>query len=156
MNVLLSTTILGEPVGQGRPRAVRMGAFVRVHNAPKSAQWQAIAAAQMAEEWGGKPPIDEPVRLVAEVICRRPASVPKRYGRGRQWCTRKPDLDNVIKSLLDAIVQAGCLRDDASVVQVRAAQYIAADGETPCVSAYLQRADPCDVIPWPEKTKRTA
>ena len=58
-------------------------------------------------------PIDSPVRIEGEFVMRRP----KRMRKGDidiPHCN-KPDLDNLIKSTQDAIVDAGILRDDCIV-----------------------------------------
>lgn len=155
MNVLLDTTILGEPVGQGRPRAVRMGALgVRMHPPKKSSEWQALAAQQFVNVWGSREMRDAPVRLVVEAVGPRPKSVLKRLGAGRLWGETKPDLDNVVKAVADALVQACVLRDDTLVAQIHAAKYVAAHGEGPRVRVTLVGLEPIEVIPWPQK--RTA
>lgn len=149
MEPILDVTILGEPMGQGRPRAVRMGNLgVRMHAAPKSAEWQALAAQQFAASWK-RPAHAGPVRLSVMAVGRRPKSVTKRVGTGRYWCERKPDLDNVIKAVGDALVAAGVLVDDTLVAQISARKMVAAHGEGPCVCVRLFALPPIDLVPWP-------
>lgn len=122
-------TILGPPIGEGRPRAVRMGGFVRVHAAPKSAEWRALAAQQMAAERVGEC-IVEPVRVTMVAIMPRPASIPKKAGAARLWRATKPDIDNIAKAVFDALVTAGVLKDDCQVVSCDLQKPTAAVGET--------------------------
>lgn len=120
------SVILGEPVGEGRPRAVRMGPRVRVHAAPKSAVWRAVAALQMAAEWGDKPPWASMCGVTVTAYMPRPKSRPKDVSK-EAWkfgCAvsraQKPDIDNIAKAALDAIVQAGIIADDTQVVRLLA------------------------------------
>lgn len=122
-------TILGEPVGEGRGRAVRRGAHVRVHAAPKSAQWRALAAQQMASEHDAEP-IGGCVHVEIEAVMRRP-KLPKKAGTGRLIRPVKPDVDNIAKAALDAVVQAGVLNDDCQVVRLVVLRVTAAVDEVP-------------------------
>lgn len=130
-------TILGPPIGEGRPRAVRMGPMVRMHAAPKSAEWRAVAAQQMAAERIGEV-ITEPVRVILTAVMPRPASIPKRAGPGRLWRATKPDIDNIAKAVLDALVTAGIIGDDRQVVHLSATKPTAASDETPRVIVCVQ------------------
>jgi len=122
--VIFEAIILGEPVGEGRPRAVRMGPRVRVHAAPKSAMWRAVAAQQMAAEWGERPAYRECCSVTITAYMPRPQSRPKDVDK-EAWKSgvahfrrQKPDVDNIAKAVLDAIVQAGILEDDTQVVDL--------------------------------------
>lgn len=124
--------ILGPPIGEGRPRAVRMGPLgVRMHAAPKSAEWRALAAKQMASEHKGQVPIDVPLAVTIEAVMPRPKSIPKRAGTGRVYRACKPDVDNVAKACLDALVQGGVISDDRQVVSLVVRKVTSAVGETP-------------------------
>lgn len=157
---LLTTTILGEPVGQGRPRAVRMGGFVRVHAAPKSASWEAIAAQQIRAAWLGeredRPHHNEPVHVRIAAYRSRPKSLRKSDGMGVLWSTSKPDVDNIVKSVCDALVKAGVLRDDVLVVSLAARSFIAAEGQPARVEVEMREAPMLEVVPWPKKTRTRA
>lgn len=151
--MLLSITILGEPIGQGRPRAVRKGKHVRVHSAPKSAQWEALAADRMRDAWTAADPdrkaYDGPVSLHVTAYGPRPKSMLKRLGTGAQWRTTKPDLDNIVKSVSDALVKAGVLRDDVLVARITAESYVCPEGEPPCTFVCVGALAPKTVVPHP-------
>lgn len=122
--MIFHSVILGEPVGEGRPRAVRMGSRVRVHAAPKSAMWRAAAAQQMATEWGDRPPWSAMCGVSVTAYMPRPKSRPKDVTKEAWMCRnavsrrQKPDVDNIAKAVLDAIVQAGIIADDTQVVRL--------------------------------------
>ena len=122
--MIFETVILGEPVGEGRPRAVRMRRGVRVHAAPKSAQWRALAAQQMAAEWGERLPYRDCCEVFIVAFMPRPQTRPKDVSK-EAWKgsavvlrRQKPDVDNIAKAVLDAIVQAGIIVDDTQVVDL--------------------------------------
>jgi len=56
---------------------------------------------------------------------------------------QKPDVDNIAKALLDAIVQAGILADDTQVTDLHIMRRMCARGDldgharTPCVEVYI-------------------
>ena len=82
--------------------------------------------------------------------------MPKKLGSGRLWRTRKPDVDNVCKSVLDALVTAGVLRDDVIVAELVARSLVASDGEAPHVRVVLEELEPLELVPWPAKVRAPA
>tara|TARA_R110000803_G_scaffold16114_7_gene44278 strand:- start:8447 stop:8785 length:339 start_codon:yes stop_codon:yes gene_type:complete len=61
-------------------------------------------------------PINSPVQISGEFVLRRPKRM-KKHEVDVPHCN-KPDTDNLIKSTLDALVDAGVLRDDCIVWSV--------------------------------------
>ena len=118
--MIRSFTILGEPIGEGRPRTVRRGAHVRIHASPKSAEWRALAAQQMAAEYASTP-YDGIVRVEIEAVTRRP-KLPMKAGAER-LC--------IAKACLDALVQGGVLADGRQVVRLVIERVTAAVDEAP-------------------------
>ena len=62
-------------------------------------------------------------------------------GAGRLWHTKKPDADNVAKITLDALVRAGVLEDDCTVVYQSVRKVIRAVDERPGVYIELSQVD---------------
>lgn len=58
-------------------------------------------------------------------------------GADRLWHTKKPDADNVAKIVLDALVRAGVIEDDAGIVYQTARKVIRAVDERPGVHIEL-------------------
>jgi crossover junction endodeoxyribonuclease RusA len=74
-----------------------------------------------------------PLSLVIVAVFRRPKRIPKRTP-GRLWHDKRPDLDNVLKAVLDAGTNAGLWLDDAQVVELLVRSVYAAAGEEPHVT----------------------
>ena len=87
--------IKGPPVAQGRPRFARIGAGVRTYDPAKSSDWKKDIAWQAKEQ--GARMMEGPLRMELIFYLPRPKSLPKKV----QYHTKKPDLDNFLKSLLD-------------------------------------------------------
>lgn len=77
------------------------------------------AAAKEADRREG--PFEGPVLVGVTFRLPMPRSRPKWHQRlGTTPCKVKPDLDKLVRSLLDGLVQGGLLRDDAQVCELRA------------------------------------
>ena len=90
------------------------------------------------------------MRAPSEDLCRAEIvavfSRPKRLLRKkdseeRMWHGSKPDIDNVVKSVLDSLVMAGVLRDDVQVVELMARSVYASKSEGPGVEVRLSSID---------------
>lgn len=78
-------------------------------------EWKARVIAKLGA--APKPTHDGPVLLDIEYSMPRPKSLPKRIPDGA-FCWRKPDIDNMEKLIMDALVKAGWFTDDGRVVAV--------------------------------------
>lgn len=119
----------GIPAPQGSKRHVGNGVMVessaKVKPWREAVKWATIEAAF-------EPFHDGPVRVLLEFFLPRPQG---HYGTGRNACEvkasaptrphRKPDLDKLIRSTLDALGEAGVWRDDSQVCYVEAAKWYA-------------------------------
>lgn len=115
---LLELTIPGPVLGKGRARSTRSGR----HYTPAATRAnEASMGWYLAQAWGGKPLLDEPLRLELTIHVEVPASWYKKKRAlalaGEIMPTSKPDLDNVVKSIADA-GNGVVWRDDALIVQL--------------------------------------
>lgn len=118
---------MGEPIGKGRPRVTaRGGKFAHAYTPKKTKDFEdAIRFEFMASNCEQMPVYSKDVPLQAEMTFA--FRVPKSYSKKkREAClkgeipmTKRPDTDNCVKSVLDALVGA-CFEDDSSVVKVTA------------------------------------
>ena len=135
----MKVVIPGQPVGKGRPRFARAGKFVRTYTPPKTAAWEASAIALMRLHHEG-PPIDGPVQVLVTAVGQRPKRMMRRKDpAGRMWRCNKPDGDNVLKAVCDAMVNAGVVVDDTHCVDMRVLSVYAAKDEAPCVDVIWGR-----------------
>lgn len=99
----LVVTIPGEPVAQGRGRAVRIGAGMRVIDPAKSRSWKGVAAMfmQQARNAAGVfAPMDGPLDVTVVATWATLKSAPKK--NPPVYKVSRPDGDNVLKAVLDA------------------------------------------------------
>lgn len=123
---VLKFTVLGDPVGQGRPRFTTIGGHVKAYDTKESRNEKAVVrlAAQQAMEKQGWtfPSSDMPIKV--EIISYRKA--PK---SAQRWFSEaglhgdivpltKPDTDNISKLYLDAM-NSVVYPDDKQVYDLR-------------------------------------
>lgn len=143
--MILAFSIPGEPVAQGRPRAVRFGNSARLYDPGKSRSWK--GAAQVHMQQALERAKLAPGCFVGPVELRVVAVWPCPKGRERKtqpaprmWKASRPDADNVGKCLMDAA--NGLLwADDAQVVRLIVEKHVAAQGESPRVEVEVKRAE---------------
>lgn len=130
MTFVVTFTVDGPPHGKGRPRFRRFGNFVSTYTDAKTKSYEDAAKDAAKVAMGSSPPIESPVRL--DLIIRLP--VPKSYAKkraeaclnGSEWPTKKPDWDNVAKSIADAMNDVVFL-DDTQIVIARIVKVYAAE-----------------------------
>lgn len=137
-------TIPGVPVAQGRGRAVRMGAGVRVIDPERSRSWKGAAAVFMLQARnaaGLHAPMDGPLSVTIDAYWPRPKSLPKRMGHERLPRPSRPDVDNIAKAVMDA--GNGVLwADDGQVVELTIRKWVAgSDGPLPGVYFDVEPVD---------------
>jgi Holliday junction resolvase RusA-like endonuclease len=117
---VIAFKIPGQPQGKGRPRAsVTAKGGVIMRTPGKTASYEQLIWFAYRQAGGGMMHGDLHMRIVA---CRQiPGSLSTKKKadlRGRP-CRSKPDLDNIIKVLCDAL-NAVAYKDDSQVVEIAA------------------------------------
>jgi len=130
--------IPGDPVACPRPRAMPDGKGVKMPE--KYMVWKRGAALVLANQArrAGFPFGKGPIRLVVVAIFDRPLSRPalvkkEDWGGGRVKRWSKPDADNVLKAVCDALQDAGIVLDDCCVEIGSVTRWYGSIGELPCV-----------------------
>jgi Holliday junction resolvase RusA-like endonuclease len=129
--VNFTLTIPGTPTGKGRPKFVRATGRTYTPAKTKAAENKVYLAWLEA----GQPTLgDGPLRMRVEIVLNRPQNHWKASGslsaagERSQWPTKKPDADNAIKLVADAL--NGCaFRDDAQIVALECVKRWANPGE---------------------------
>jgi len=120
-----SFVVEGDPVGKGRPRFTKQG----MAYTPKRSKEYEGRVNRAYKNSGGPHFGDQPVLVVITAFFQMPASwsQKKRKQLDGTYCTKKPDTDNVIKSILDGILGTA-YEDDKQVVVCVGAKYWAEHG----------------------------
>ena len=113
-----------EPVAQGRPRFSSFGKHMRAYDPPKSMYFKEqikLMARKMLPE--GYEPISEPVRVFMTFYRPLPKTLTKlniqAHEQGKLYPRTRPDVDNYVKGLLDAL--SGIVyTDDNIIIQITA------------------------------------
>lgn len=125
--------ITGLPVAKGRGRAVMTGKGIRVFTPQKTRSFEADVRQMARAEMGDRPPIEGPIELRIRAVFPVPQSWPgwKRdlALRGDVLHTARPDLDNLMKAIKDAL-NGIVWRDDGQVCFSEAVKHY---GERPAV-----------------------
>ena len=110
------------PVGKQRPRFRRVGNFVRTYSPKPTTDFESLIKSRAEQAMGGMEPLETPVALYCYV--RLP--IPQSYSKKRlQACLdgserpKKPDLDNVVKAVQDAL-NGVIYKDDVQIVSLHA------------------------------------
>ena len=121
---MIHFTYHGEAVGKGRPRVSRRGNYVHTYTPEKTRAFEeAIRFEFMASNCEPMPVYDREVTLQANVLIG--VSIPKSYSKKKQALCRdrfiapskKPDIDNILKSIFDAL-NGYAFSDDVQIVKV--------------------------------------
>jgi len=125
MNDIVIFTIPGAPVGKGRPKFARRGNFVTTYTPEKTASYENLVKVKAEEVMQGRPMFDGPVAVSLMLYVTPPASWSQKKQRqalaGEIYPTSKPDVDNVIKGIFDAM-NGIVFADDKQVCDVHVAK----------------------------------
>lgn len=115
--------IPGEPTGKGRPRYANIRGVVRTYTPKKTKDYERHIQQCFRKVYPNYIPSDGPVSVYIYAVFSVPESLSKAK---KQRCyssellpTKKPDLDNLAKSILDAL-NGLAYRDDARVTTLTA------------------------------------
>jgi Holliday junction resolvase RusA-like endonuclease len=116
----MTIVVYGNPVGQGNHRATKDGIIYETTKNHKpwrdSVGW---AAREAGERLAG------PVCVEMVFTLPKPKSAPKRRVT---YPDRKPDIDKLVRSVLDSLKVAGTIEDDARVISLKAMKVYVGEG----------------------------
>ncbi len=123
----LSIYIPGKAVAQGRPRFARRGNHVATYDAAPSRDyksWVKHCALEVMKQTGAQIiPRETPLKIILTVNVERPKSCPK----SRTLPVTKPDLDNVLKTIQDAL-EGIAYQADQQIVNISATKRYSVSG----------------------------
>lgn len=134
----LTIIIPGVPVGKGRPKFARRGAFVQTYTPEKTASYEnlvKVCAAESMKKWHIEKPFEGAVYVELHALMPVPKSWSKRKtAEAHEGSIRpltKPDADNVLKCIADACNEI-VWKDDSQIVDARVVKRFVNVLESPC------------------------
>lgn len=113
----------GDPAPQGSKRHVGNG--VMIESSRRVKPWRQDVREAILEQ--REQQIVGAVRVWLNFVMPRPKSTPKRLPTPP--ARRRPDLDKLVRAVLDAVVSAGLIEDDACVIELHATKNLAELGQ---------------------------
>ena len=121
-------TVPGEPVGKGRARFARRGAFVSAYTPEKTVRYENMVGLAADLAMNGRPLFTGACSIKVEAYCSIPQSWSKKKRAaamaGTLRPTTKPDLDNILKALGDAM-NSVVFHDDKQIAEVAMGKFYA-------------------------------
>jgi len=113
----LTLTIPGEPMGKGRPRWAKWGAYTD----KKTVNYETQIRERFSSEYPNFIPLEGSLRLEVWAFHTIPKSKSKKIAfsmeMGRIRPAKRPDADNILKICLDAL-QTLAYKNDSQVVEI--------------------------------------
>jgi Holliday junction resolvase RusA-like endonuclease len=137
MSAAIYFVVTGNPVGKGRPRATSRGGFVRMYTDAKTLGFEAAVADEASTSMRGFEVFETPMQMQLSAYYPIPKSWSKKKRQmaidGEIYPNVKPDLDNVLKAVLDAL-NGVVYVDDSQVINLVATKRYSTD---PRVEVYV-------------------
>lgn len=126
----VSFSVPGVPIAQPRVKATAIGGHARVYTPKTADAYKAAVAIAFKTACGGNPP-DGPVLVAIEFVMPRPKGmVWKKREMPSLWHTKKPDIDNLAKAVIDSLLGLAWV-DDSQVCSVILVKRVASGSESP-------------------------
>src|SRR5690625_2830996 len=126
---MISFTIPGKPVAQGRPRAARRGNKIMMYD-PKPSKDYKEYVAKIAKEYAPEEPTEAALGVQMKIYREIPKSTTKKdrklINEGLKRPVVRPDTDNYTKAILDAL-NGIIYKDDSQIVDLKASKYYSDD-----------------------------
>lgn len=118
---MIRFSVPGQPQGKGRPRVGNIGGHARMFTPAKTLAYEGFIALQAQIAMAGHDLVEGPVEVRMFIALQVPESKSKRWKAdalaGRVFPTTKPDVDNTVKAVFDAL-NGVVWRDDVQVVDL--------------------------------------
>ena len=138
-----SLFVPGTPTPQGSTKAfVRNGRAMITHANTKTMPWRDTIAAHAMKRHGLIWPRPAALRIDMLFVMPRRAAEPKRR---QQPHTRKPDLDKLVRAVLDALTGVW-IEDDSQIVAIGAGKETAMIGQMPGVALEVVLVEPGEQV----------
>lgn len=109
----------GTPVGKGRPRMTARGGHARAYTPEKTVRYENLIRTAFMNEYPDAVPFDVPVKVFIGAEFPIPKSWSKKKKESAKYVSKKPDIDNIVKSVFDGL-NGVAWTDDALVAELEA------------------------------------
>lgn len=117
----ISYTVVGIPKPQARPRIIKMGNFSKAYS-PKTDWFNLVYTETLKQKKLLKNKLSGALEVILIFAMPIPKSISKKKRLGLHYVTKKPDTDNLIKAVLDAINYTCIWEDDSQVAHLDASK----------------------------------
>lgn len=112
----------GVPKAQPRPRARRAGKHVHVYNPSSANEWKKTVKLAFSKYKGIC--LEDPIKITIRYYLKRPKSLMRKKDPANIiFHTRKPDIDNLNKAVMDSLTNIGIWKDDSQVCIIQASKH---------------------------------
>ena len=138
---MIEFTIFGEAKGKGRPRFRNMGKYVKPYTDETTTNYENLVKLSFINS--GCEPYMNGEALICELSIYQ--SIPKSTSKKKKqqmiaheiYPTKKPDIDNIVKSILDGLNKIA-FKDDTQIIELHCYKYY---GEEPRVEVTIKEVD---------------
>jgi Holliday junction resolvase RusA-like endonuclease len=117
--IVMTIQVPGIPVGKGRPRMSVRGGHAMAYTPEKTVRYENLVRTTFVNAYPDAVPLDVPVKVIVDAEFPIPKSWSKKKRKDAFYVTKKPDIDNIIKSVFDGL-NGVAWTDDAMVSIVEA------------------------------------
>lgn len=132
-------TVYGEPIAKGRPRFSTRGKFPVAYTPEKTKTYESEVGMMAKVAMGASKALEGPLEAFIYVTFPVPASYTKKRTeaclKGFEQHTKKPDLDNVVKSVIDGMDKV-VFDNDSQITSIHATKVY---GETAKVEVLVRQ-----------------
>lgn len=122
---MISLIILGKPFGKQRPKFARMGKFTKAYTPKETVNYETLVKLRFMAGYPNQVPLTGPINLSITIYQQMPKKSKKITAMMESndiRPTTKPDIDNVIKIIGDALNGVAYV-DDKQIVMVYAQKF---------------------------------
>lgn len=144
MRNLVELTILGEPFGKQRPRVIARGKGVsRAFTPQKTVNYENYIKLLYRQKYKNfkfedKVPLYVQIAAFYKIPPSKPKYIKDLMFRGEMLPTKKPDVDNIIKIILDSL-NGLAYKDDAQIVACTCQKLYVNDDNEPRVEVKIEK-----------------
>lgn len=124
--MILNFHVPGQPVGKGRPRIGKVGTHARMFTPEKTVNYEGLVAYAAQQAMAGAALMEGACDVKLRIDCQIPASWSGKKQRaaeaGEIRPVSKPDADNIIKAIFDAM-NGVVWKDDVQAVEISVAKH---------------------------------